>query len=155
MVFDSLTGKEIWPSAPESGSKVREENLGVSLDRSGRFLTILRASRVREEPAKLTLVESSSGKYLGPAERSSENAGWGPDMPYYVTLHHEEHRGELSLIRKGEKNPVVVLGIDISSSGIQQQFDDTGNRFAWGNVDGTINVCDIPQVQRRLAAVGL
>jgi hypothetical protein len=34
-------------------------------------------------------------------------------------------------------------------------FGRDGNRIIWGNVDGTVTVCDLPAVNQRLAEFGL
>ena len=57
--------------------------------------------------------------------------------------------------RRGAKEPAVVLGIDVRSSGSQHYFSADGTRYAWGNQDGTVNVADLPEIQRRLAEIGL
>ncbi len=152
-VFDALTGDDVWPSLPETGN-FKDERVGLATDRTGRVLMINRSQRTVNGPGQTTLVELPSGKLLGPTDpnHSSQGMGWNPQMPYWLEMQHEN---QLSLVRRGEKDPVVALGIDVPYSGTQKQFDLTGRRFAWGNVDGTVNVCDIPIVQRRLAAIGL
>jgi len=60
-----------------------------------------------------------------------------------------------SLGRWGENRPLVTLGIDSQVFAMLKPFSDDGRLVAWGNTDGTVHVCDIHEVQRRLAAVEL
>jgi hypothetical protein len=60
----------------------------------------------------------------------------------------------LTLHRRGEQRPLVTLApYDLLSGG--QLFNVAGTHIAWGNADGTVTVCDIQEIRRRLAAVGL
>jgi hypothetical protein len=148
--YETLTGKELWASLPDTTEK--DELLRLALDRSGHFLTIRRIAQVDPAAELGTLVELPSGKHLGPVEvEGASTLGWSRDMPYWM----DGHTGQLQLLRTGGKDPVVTLGIDILATGVQHQFSSTGTRYAWGNRDGTVNVADIPEVQRRLANIGL
>jgi len=64
------------------------------------------------------------------------------------------NRFGFSLYRAGEPNPLVTLGIDMLSVEESATFSGDGTRLAWGNQDGTVTVCDLPEIQRRLAALG-
>jgi hypothetical protein len=35
------------------------------------------------------------------------------------------------------------------------QFSPDGRQLAWGNGNGSVSVCDLEEIQRRLAEVGL
>jgi hypothetical protein len=57
-------------------------------------------------------------------------------------------------IMDADLKPLVSVGID---AGICSPpcFDHSGNRFAWGNTDGTVTVCDLPRIRIRLSEIGL
>lgn len=59
-----------------------------------------------------------------------------------------------ALYRRGDKQPLVTLSIDkiCTSAGV---FSRDGSRPAWGNQDGTVTVCDLEEIQKRLAGLGL
>jgi WD40 repeat protein len=153
LVFDGLTGKELWSSPPEREG-LRDWDQRLTMDHTGTFLTITRAHRAGSEPLQIASVEISTGRYLSrPMPADCPHTPWSPDMPYWI--HFNMHPGKLSLVRRGEQDAAVVLGIDVQGSGSGQWFNRAGTRYAWGNGDGTVNVCDIPAVQRRLGEIGL
>jgi len=148
-VIDSVTQKEIWSGFQ---SEKPEGRLVLNLDRTGRYLSIIE-HKPPPEGDRGTLVELPSGKLLGPVDPSYA-ARWSPAMTYWINGSSEEFWGKLALIRRGEKKPLVVLGIDVRSSGFHH-FNAAGTLYAWGNEDGTVNVADIPEVNRRLTSIGL
>ncbi len=60
-----------------------------------------------------------------------------------------------SLRRRDEMTPLVTLGIDTWTEEGRPTFSQDGTLLAWGNRDGTVTVCHLAEVQRRLAALGL
>ncbi|HEV2945825.1 MAG TPA: hypothetical protein VGX70_00520 [Gemmataceae bacterium] len=60
----------------------------------------------------------------------------------------------LSLYRRGKAEPLVTLGLE-SYDFRFSQFNRDGTHVAWGNRDGTVTVCDLPEINRRLREVGL
>jgi serine/threonine protein kinase len=60
-----------------------------------------------------------------------------------------------SLFRRDGREPLVTLGADLITTSIHSRFSRDGRFLAWGNGDGTVTVCDLPEVRRRLAEVGL
>jgi len=152
--FDGVTGAELW-SLPSEEGDFQKKKLQLAMDRNGRFLS-LQSYRPEESP-QLNLVEIPTGKYLdhGQAGVPSPRAGWESGMPYWISGNHHKFRGQIAIIRRGEKEPVVALGIDVRESGNQPYFSADGTRYAWGNEDGTVNIADLPEIQRRLAEIGL
>ena len=68
-----------------------------------------------------------------------------PDMPPSLVL---KEQGRLA--------PLLRIARDVDASGTDaMKFSQDGNHVVWGNQDGTVTVCDLNEVQRRLAAVGL
>jgi serine/threonine protein kinase/WD40 repeat protein len=54
---------------------------------------------------------------------------------------------------KGHDAPLVTIAADLAPSGTHAEFSRDGRIVAWGNVNGTVTVCDLVEVQRRLAEV--
>jgi WD40 repeat protein len=63
--------------------------------------------------------------------------------------------GGYAIIRNGDATPLVRLGIDTSQDQHDVKFSHDGRLIAWGNIDGTVVVCDWREVQRRLNTVEL
>jgi hypothetical protein len=139
LVFNGLTGEEVW-SMPLD---VKKGESGLSLDRAGQFLTI------NHPDGKAERVELPSGKFLGPADQVDPRTGWHPEMPYRIA--HSVDNREDWLVPRGANEPVLALSGWRGMSGGQTQFDHAGLRYAWGTPEGSVRVCDIPEVQRRLA----
>jgi hypothetical protein len=95
------------------------------------------------------LIELSSGKLVGYVDPPAAALGPGARLS---TLDTASGFG-LALYRRGEKSPLVTLGIDTMCSG-GSTFSSDGSCLAWGNRDGTVTVCYLTEVQRRLAAIG-
>jgi WD40 repeat protein len=58
----------------------------------------------------------------------------------------------VSLYRGAEL--LVTLGI-YSNYDLDPQFDSTGRLLAWGNKDGTVNVCSLAEINRQLSSYGI
>src|SRR5205823_2698065 len=97
-------------------------------------------------------VEMPTGRYLGTLHTAAGTLG--PQAKYWMGDSEYAPNG-LSLFRRGNQTPLVTLGIDVRANAVVNQFNPAGTHFAWGSVDGSVAVCDIAEVQRRLASVGL
>ena len=75
-----------------------------------------------------------------------------PKGEYYAVLSPHQ---DLSMFKDTNRIPVVTLGIDGGNSIHTPQFDRAGNRFAWGNTDGTVMVCELEEIRTRLGSIGL
>jgi serine/threonine protein kinase/WD40 repeat protein len=62
-----------------------------------------------------------------------------------------------SLILKERRNSVTValLRIALDTHGTPVQFSPDGNQLVWGSRNGSVTICDLNKVQRRLAGVRL
>jgi WD40 repeat protein len=137
-VFESATGKVVL-SLPADD---------FQLDVTGQLMLVhMKSDRVGVyELIKLPtgeLVDSIAAPFLaiGPGARlvaTKAAAGFG-----------------YSLRRRDEQSPFVTLGIDALTAEGFPTFSSDGGLFAWGNRDGTVTVCHLEEVQRRLASVGL
>jgi WD40 repeat protein len=61
----------------------------------------------------------------------------------------------ISLCANDRDLPLVTLGIDQELGHLSVCFDPTGRFIAWGDSRGTLHVCDIVEVNRRLTDAGL
>jgi WD40 repeat protein len=140
-VFDGLTGKTLW-SLPATSS---EKSAQLALDPTGKMLALLPG---KDGEAKV--VEMPSGKLLPSLERFPD--ALSPGARYWVRRDKLLHG--LSLFRREDKSPVVTLGIDLLVSSYPSVFHPAAMHLVWGNEDGTVNVCDLMKLRRRLATVG-
>jgi WD40 repeat protein/tRNA A-37 threonylcarbamoyl transferase component Bud32 len=60
----------------------------------------------------------------------------------------------LALRARDGEEPLVVLGVEDTATSAPL-FDRSGDRVAWGNGDGTVTVCRLSAIRKRLAEVGL
>jgi serine/threonine protein kinase/WD40 repeat protein len=143
------TGKELWSSSPEkSPDPYYDQRLYLHLDHRGRTLAY---HRWKSQPPEDLLVELPSGRLLGRSELFQLNEGQGPETSYWA----EGTGSSLRIGRRRESEPMVNLVLESNPSGSRKQFDAVGTRFHGGNANGSVTICDIPEVQKRLAALGL
>jgi WD40 repeat protein len=122
-----------------------------ALDPAGEYLGF----DAHGDPGRWELHELATGRRL-----RSWPTGFSAVGPGARTLLRGGDAGETGLkpgfeLCRGEDGArLVTLGFD-SERGLWVVFDRTGNRLAWGNNDGTVTVCDLEEVRRRLTAVGL
>jgi hypothetical protein len=141
-VFDA-TGREL---APLPTAREAESQTAAHLcDPTGSLLSVMTG---KEGVGEMTLFEMPSCRVVDkidffPRCLSPGGKYFGVGGPGF------------SLFRRGESEPVVVFDENESSIAVQAQFDATGTRLAWGRTDGTVVVADLPEVQRRLAELGL
>jgi serine/threonine protein kinase len=135
-VFESATGKELLTLASEWGLLEATSNLLAFTPDSG------------PHPRPQTLIEIPSGKWVASIGPFAAVLGPGARL---VALTDADGEGFL-LHRRGEKTPLVKLGIDALWMGAT--FSPDGTRLAWGTQDGTVNVCYLPEAQRQMAAFG-
>jgi hypothetical protein len=79
--------------------------------------------------------------------------GRSPELPYWIT--HSVPQGGLGLVTRGSSAAILYLGLDSKPCGTQFHFTADGQRLAYGNEDGSVTVCDVPEIRRRLHALGL
>jgi WD40 repeat protein len=141
--YDGLTGKVLW-DLPYDG----ESELGPRPDPTGKLLAIPRQNHI-------ALVEMPTGKARGFLPWVS-SVGLGADWILATAAgDSSEQLFGLSLHRRGEERPLITFTPYDLLSGASALFNVAGTHIAWGNADGTVTVCDIQEVRRRLAAVGL
>jgi WD40 repeat protein len=146
--FDGLTGKEIF--SIDSTWK-RDSEKGVETDPSGRYLTIAVGQTAADDVIRLQ-VEMPAGKVLGPIEDLTKSVH--PRSRYWLGP-NDTFPGALTLVRREDDKVLVSLGIDSEDHLAWPQFNASETHLAWGSAGGTVFVCDIAEVQRRLAEIGL
>jgi serine/threonine protein kinase/WD40 repeat protein len=138
--FDAATGAELY-AGPLSTEGLNVGSVGIMLDREGKFLT----------DEGVSIVELPSGKFLGvPRQMATAAHRWHPDMPYLLDL-----REGLMLVPKGRSDGVLQLDREGRSTTVRMPLSADGTLFAWGASDGTVYVCNLPEIRRRLTVIGL
>jgi WD40 repeat protein len=135
-VFDCATGKDLL-------------SIGASafhLDATGNLLQFT----ANDSPGQYPLIEIPSGKWAGSLNPPASALGPGAHL---LANEHPERFGH-TLYRRGDETPLVSLGIDTLSAEGHATFSLDGTRLAWGNQDGTVTICYLAEVQRRLASIG-
>jgi WD40 repeat protein len=147
IVYDGLTGKVLW-DLPYGG----EHEVVPKLDPTGKLLGFHLPGQTQ-----MTLVEMPTGKTHGfnpPAGLIGPEAEWW--LPLQPSQDSSGQEFGLSLHRRGTERSLVTLAPNNMPSGTNGAlFNVAGTHLAWGNADGTVTVCDIQEIRRRLAAVGL
>jgi eukaryotic-like serine/threonine-protein kinase len=73
----------------------------------------------------------------------------------YATLGYPDGNGRgITVLGDPNRGPQFTLGVDGITIG-PVMFNPIGTHLGWGNADGTITVCDLNEVQNRLAQAGL
>jgi len=139
-IYDGKSGKEVGTlplNKTDGGPFLR-------LDTSGKLLAYTPA-----DGDQTTLVDVPSGRLRGnlPSGPLSFGPGgncWvsGPPGPGHALIRRQDDRSLFMVAAEGE----------MSVSG---PFSPDGKLWAWGHTDGSVTVCDLPAMQRRLAEFGL
>jgi WD40 repeat protein len=141
--FDVETGRRLW-------SKPLEKTFEFAIlarDPSGRFLAFAPSNENRS-----VLADLATGREL-------DSWGYwpgtlGPGARYSLMVDQYPSDG-CRLHRGAESTPLLTLGIDSLVTSVRFEFSADGDRLAWGSADGVVTVCDLAEVRRRLAEVGL
>ena len=146
-LYDGSTGKQVGsiPTAIPPDSTA-----GMRFDPEGTRLCV--PTKVRS-PADL--VEVPSLRSLGPVEvDGSLNVGASRGVRYSRPTPGTP--GMVIVTDRSRPEPFLRIVRDVDASGTDaMKFSQDGNQIIWGNQDGTVTVCDLNEVQRRLAGVGL
>jgi serine/threonine protein kinase/WD40 repeat protein len=147
IVYDGLTGNKRWHHKYEDDSGLWSR---LELDPTGKLLAV-------QMPGEkwMTLVEMPTGTARG----SHPAVGpLGPGAEWWLTTPPEDTSHQFfgfGLRQRGEAGSLVTLGTDTLIGSDRGRFNVGGTHVAWGNADGTVTLCDIQGVRRRLAAIGL
>lgn len=139
--FNVATGQPVWSF--DSSRNPQSANALVT-DPHGRTVAIQTKA---EEDTLLINVASGQlvGQLNGPARCLSADAA------FWVG------RGdrELVLSLRGSPQPILRVGLDVQPNADSASMSASAPLLAYGNFDGTVTLCDLREVHRRLAALGL
>jgi serine/threonine protein kinase/WD40 repeat protein len=140
-VFEGLSGRELW------SRQARLDNAGgrLILDPLGKMLAHPTHDSKRKE--QVSLVRATTGEYQ--ESYVTLPIALDPGSRYWVAPGTVAENG-CSLGRLGEQEPFIRLGLGQPVVAEEAQFNQTGTHLAWGNADGTVTVCDLEKVRRRL-----
>jgi hypothetical protein len=141
--YDAATGDLRW-------SFRADRRVLLTFDPTGRVMGYLhpgdREVTLLRVPGLAPAGRLPSGSLLGPGAR--QWLGGEPPAP--------EHPFRFLLFDRDRPAPLVRIPQDDPRHDEISQFSpDDRHQVVWGNVDGTVTVCDLREIQRRLAAVGL
>jgi len=144
--LDSADGTEFWSISSGRTAMVSDlvldsagESAAVKSDnRSAGRLVDMATGQQREIEGSFPIAMSKGEEYWV-TQRSAE----GTDRP----------RG-FDVYRRGEKAPFITLGIDRAAVAAPI-FSPDGSKLAWPNEDGTVSICDLEQLRRKLALARL
>ncbi len=128
-----------------------DESSELVFDPTGSCLSAL--TKKTEDSWQATLFEVPSGElggFLTPpphclAPRATFWARGGTEADRFAGFWIYRQKDGMSLVTLGHKSPVTSVS----------QFGASGTLVAWGSADGTVSVCNLAEVQRRLAQIGL
>ncbi len=113
-----------------------------------------RLAALTENGSVATLLEFPTGKYVGRLD--SQPTCLSPQAALWVYIGTpDDPRCGLWLFRRDEAPRLALLGLGLDSQVTRATFSRDGTLVAWGDADGTVSVCSIPTVQRRLAELGM
>ncbi len=148
-LYDGSTGKRVG-SIPTTIPPI-DWAPGMMFDPKGTRLHVQRDDRDHE---RHDIFEIPSLKVVGTAaDMYAANVGASRWVSYIPRSPNGP--AEMIVLREqGRPAPLLRFVPDVRGlSGIQ--FSPDGNYLVWGNHDGTVTVCDLNEVQRKLANVGL
>jgi hypothetical protein len=142
IAFDGHTGAERW-----SLTIPKELRPGLAHDPEGRLLSCF----PHEQAGQGIVVDMASGKQWGTLTFPPDCLSPGAD---YLVMAAGGREPGFALVRRGDSEPLVELGIDAVPS-CSPLFSRDGSRLAWGNRDGTVTVYDPQTIREQLDRVGL
>jgi WD40 repeat protein len=141
--YNTADGAKLW-SLPLSKTRVFAD---LTADPTGEFVALN-----LDNSLTATLLDALSGKSLGRTERLPTLApGAGSWMLFGEP--GGPNRG-FTLMASNISRPLLRVGIDASSTR-SSCFNSTGDLFAWGNGDGTVTLCNLKDIHRRLTQLNL
>lgn len=145
--FNGLNGAEKWRLAYDSDAVCPENPL---CEVPGRFLVYWASA---DQPPHL--VDCDTGAQVGllqqwPVALSPAGDHWICNLSA-----QSGSTRRLAICGRGGETPLFVLPIEQSGADNVPRFSSDGNLFAWGNADGTVSLCNLPEVREHLAMLGM
>ena len=148
-VYEGTTGRWLWPVPSQQTSA--DLGAGVGFDPTGRLLAV----RLAEDDSS-TLLEVPSGDVVGRiiALIFVRRPRSHPVVRVPLRLEGAGER-DSPLHARGEAEPLITFLLDQGGTSSSPRFSPDGRHAAWGHPDGTVDLVDLPEVRRRLAAIEL
>ena len=142
--YNTADGAKLWslPSAKTAAYAC------LTADPAGEFVV----SNINDSQTG-ALVDAFSGKLLSKAKPCPTVLAPGAASWMLFGEPGGPARG-FTLMASNISTPLLRVGIDAPSS-IFSCFNSTGELFAWGNVDGTVTICNLKDIHRRLTQLNL
>jgi hypothetical protein len=144
--FDSANGSERWSFASARTALVSE----LVLDSAGASVAVRADNRPAGKLLDVSTGEQRETLEPFPIAMSAGGVYW---IAATSAKGPERSRG-FAVYRRGEKAPFVTLGIDRAAVA-PPIFSPDGKRLAWPNEDGTVSICDLEELRRKLAQAKL
>jgi hypothetical protein len=140
-------GKEAWSSTAEYTWDYDH----LFLDPRGRLLAVPCRPDEGRQPYQTLLLDAGTRRPEGGLV-SAINA-LGVDADRWLGGTDEPNRG-VTLWERGRDRPVLALTGD-GVPGFRPVFSHDGTHVAWGNSDGSVTVCDLTRIKKKLEEIGL
>jgi len=146
--YEGSTGKRFWSNTTR---RPLVNVAALRLDPSGKFLAF------RAEDSYVgTLIEISSGRFLRTIDPIPHCLGPGSRFWLSPTAGSKDESPGFSLFEQGHDHYRFKFGFDaFPASPLSFQFSTDGSHLTWGNTDGSVSVCNLKEIQRRLSDVKL
>jgi WD40 repeat protein len=147
-VFDGRTGQQLWAK----DSLFTHDVMGYYMNPQARFV-LLRLHDPDGPTDRLLKVDLASGAVLDTVTEVNETRSF---FERYWIDNTQDHPNALALYRRRDRALLLHLGLDAAWNVMRgTAFNAAETHLAWGNGDGSVDVCDLAEIQRRLAQVGL
>ncbi len=149
-LFEAPTGKEI--ATIPSQLPVEHDAAWFRFDPTGRALA---HSRAMQAPIRLLAIPSLTFlDDLGPPYPLAIGAGGKRWLCKNPGDDKSEQPADF-VKEQGRSAPLVTIAADDRRSHVHAEFSRDGRFVAWGNANGTVTVCNLVEMQSRLAEIGL
>jgi serine/threonine protein kinase/WD40 repeat protein len=146
--FDGRTGREVWAK----DSRLTNDAAGYFLDPQAKVV-LIRQNDPTGPADRLLKVDLANGAVLDTVVEDNETRTF---FKRYWIASTPDHPNAMALYRRRDRALLLHLGLDAPWGVLRgPTFNAAETHLAWGKGDGTVDVCDLAEVQRRLAQVGL
>lgn len=146
-VYDGTTGQELWARASEA----RTHNGHLVIDPSG----VVVAISDQEPSYTATVHDIATGRTREVWSVMPDCLSPGASLRVTLESSSSDDSLPVPTLRRGRDEVLARFAIDKGATHHSSTFSPDGGRLAFGHADGTVTVCDLEEVRRRLAGVGL
>jgi serine/threonine protein kinase/WD40 repeat protein len=152
-LYEVVTGKMLAPIPTQLS--LRYDGAWFRFDPTGTVLVHLVSDDFR-----IHLLAIPDLTYLGEPQRDRREdlRCLSPEGKRWLILHFRQGKtipATHTVHERGRDSPLVTIAADLTPVGTHAEFSRNGRIAAWGEADGTVSVCNLVEVQRRLAEIGL